>query len=342
MHDTLPHDCCYPKGVRAGFFAITGAACLLGAVVLIACGAATDPLILGGPDASTTPLDAGSDSGDSAPAQDTGADVTVPDEAGPPCDGDADYDAALCVPPSDDQLIADPPVVTVPAGSYGIAQFKATGPWATDPNMWIGFESATVSLQSMPFALPNQPPTGFLFQVATASSDVQGTLTAVGHDGNIERTATLKVIVTGCQPWDEAMACQSYDCGYQGDNCGGLVDCGKCSGATPYCFLGSCVATAPTYCPNGQGYDPQTGCIPCMDTRTCFEYCRDGRCTGLQDECFCAPWSYPPCPPSPPIDGNPCGNLGQVCTYNNTCYESYSSICELAGAWSTPPIPTCQ
>jgi hypothetical protein len=335
--------------MRAHDLAITGPASVW-IVVLVACGAATEPLTFGGPDASTggdgsSVVDSGVDSGapifDSSPPQDTGADVTAPEEAGPPCDVDADLDAALCTPPDDDLLIADPPVVTVAAGSYGVARFKATGPWATDPNMFVWFDGASVSLQFTPWVLPNQPPTGFLFQVASTASDVQGTFTAVGHDGNIERTATLTVNVTGCQPWSAAMACQSYDCGFQADNCGGLVSCGTCSAAAPYCFLGSCTAATPTYCPDGQGITP-SGCIPCSSTRTCIDYCRDARCAGLQDVCFCEPWTYPACPLSPPPDGSACENTGQACSYYNSCYESYTSTCEPSGAWSTPPIPSCQ
>jgi len=335
--------------MRGSIPAITGAAGLVCLVVLAACGAATEPLAFGGSDASTGPdardgssvVDSGAPIFDSSPAQDAGADVTAPEEAGPACDGDADDDAALCTPPPDDLLIADPPVVTVAAGSYGVARFKATGPWATDPNMFVWFDSATVPMPFTPWVLPNQPPTGFLFQVAPTSSGVQGTFTAVGHDGNIERTASLTVTVTGCQPWDQSMACQGYDCGFQADNCGGLVSCGTCSGAAPYCFLGSCTAAPPTYCPDGEGITP-TGCIPCSDTRTCTEYCRDARCTGLQDVCFCEPWgSYPPCPSSAPADGSACENTGQACSYYNSCYKAYTSRCEPSGAWSTPPLPTC-
>jgi len=326
---------------------VLAATCQVG---LLACGAATDPLTFGATDASS-----GADAGDAAPIFDSGApgpdsslgeDAPADADAGPmdtdaACDGDASYDGALCTPPSDDLLIADPPTITVAAGSYGVAQFEAIGPWASDPNIWISFESATVPMQSSPWVLQNAPPTAFAFQVSSTTTDQDGTLTALGRDGNIERTASVTVHITGCQPWDVATACNGYDCGYQADNCGGLVTCGTCTGATPYCFLGECQAAQPTYCPDGEGITMQ-GCVPCSQTRTCFLYCRDGRCEGLQDQCFCAPWSYPTCPLTEPVDGSPCDNAGWQCGYQDACYDAVTATCEPSGQWSVPPFPACQ
>jgi hypothetical protein len=321
----------------------------VGLAGLIACGAATEPLLFGGPDASSG-ADAGDaspifDSGtalDSAPEEDSAADADAgPQDTDAACDGDAAYDAALCTPPSADRLVANPPVISVAAGSYGVAQFEALGPWASDPNIWISFQTATVPMQFTPYVLQNAPPTGFVFQVAPSTTDVQGTITALGRDGNIERTATLTVTITGCQPWGQAMACQSYDCGFEPDNCGGLVNCGTCSGATPYCFLGTCQAAPPTYCPDGQDLGPGDVCTPCTESRICLHYCQDGRCEGLQDECFCAPWTYPPCPLSAPVDASICDNPGEACAYYDACFNSITSICEPDGTWTTPPFPSC-
>ncbi len=324
----------------------------LGFVGLVACGAATEPLTFGGDDASTGPesgdassvVDSGTPLFDSAPAldapPDTGVDTSTPEEAGPPCDGDADYDAALCMPPSADQLIADPPTITVSSGSYGVAQFKAIGPWASDPNLWISFLGGTIPLEFSPFVLQNAPPTAFVFQVAPTTSDQQYTFTALGRDGNIERSAAVTVNVTGCQPWDPVTACAGFTCGAQPDNCGGLVSCGICSGAAPYCLLGSCVATPPDYCPRGEGITP-SGCVECNQTSFCNQYCRDQRCSGLQDICFCSPFVYPNCPISEPDDGSPCQNIGQTCDYFNRCVATAVATCEPSGLWSSTPYGPC-
>jgi hypothetical protein len=310
---------------------------LVAGEMLLSCGAMTDPLVGvfdgGRSDASVA---------DGSPA-DADADADTGPDTGPTsCNGDADYDAALCTAPLDDQLIADPPVITVAAGSASIAQFKAIGPWASDPNMWISFESATIALQGWPSVQPNQPPTGFLIEVPASASDTEGTFTALGRDGNIERSATLVVHVTGCVPWDAATACNGFNCGYEGDHCGGLVNCGSCPSSAPYCFLGYCQATQPMYCPDGDGITPGLGCEPCTKTMTCRLYCSDGRCVGLQDVCFCAPLTFPPCPAAAPVDGSECYNPGQSCLYYGTCQDSTTCRCEPSGQWTCPPLPPCQ
>jgi len=87
--------------------------------------------------------------------------------------------------------------------------------------------------------------------------------------------------------------CVNEECGFEPDNCGGLVSCGDCPPQTPYCagevtpagFEHLCSATMPVYCPNGEGIT-WGGCIPCTQTIACTT-CHDGVCLGIQDECLC-------------------------------------------------------
>jgi hypothetical protein len=257
-----------------------------------ACGGrlARESGVSAGPDAG---IDAASDAGNDADAtSDDASDGMVPDD---PCSVDASYDAALCTsPPEDDRLYASPAVVNVAAGSYGYAQFYASGSWASDPSIFMIFEGSTLPLGNNPGLDGYGAAQSFIFLVPSTATGQTGTLTVLGRVGNVERTASLTVNVTDCQPWPASMVCPGNQCGFQPDNCGGLVSCGTCPAQTPYCagelvagaFEYVCSATMPMYCPPGYGITGPNSCIPCNQTRACIE-CNGGACVGIQDACLC-------------------------------------------------------
>jgi len=257
---------------------------LIGAFA-IACGGLVAPLDAG-------PGDAGSLADDAGVAEGSIQDAVAhdPDATGAPCSADASLEGGPCVQPVDDILYASPAVISVAAGSYGTATFVAAGPWASDPSMYIWFESSTLKLENYPAVTSYGSPQSILFLVPSSAVGKQGIFTVTGHDGNIERTAQATVNVTACAPWTAPVACGGYVCGSEPDNCGGIVSCGTCSDDTPYCFLGSCVATMPHYCPPGYGIAPGGACVACASTLAC-RLCRfPDRCFGMEDQCLCQPY----------------------------------------------------
>lgn len=102
------------------------------------------------------PVDGGADAGDGGEASDGPAseaeaspvEAAVDADGSVPCDYDA-TDEKMCTPPADDLLFADPPTVEVAAGSYGVATFVASGPWASDPSFYIWYESSTLPLEAV-------------------------------------------------------------------------------------------------------------------------------------------------------------------------------------------------
>jgi len=192
----------------------------------------------------------------------------------------------LCDAPPDDTLYASPGVINVAAGSYGIAQFFAGGPWANDSLMWMAFEGSSLELGSYgPGFSPGLAveqygsPQVLIFQIPLSSVGLQGTVTVTGHDGNIERTAQATVNVTSCAPWSTSRACQTpeFVCGLQDDGCGGFLSCGDCSPGT-YCYFGHCIGTQPLQCPSAYGYDIDSGtCVPCK------------ACPSIDNSCICGP-----------------------------------------------------
>jgi hypothetical protein len=275
--DLLPRLEAFPGLRRARRLALACAA-------TTACGGRVVP----GGDASLVSdaslVDAG-DAGDS-----TTVDAGAETGSLPPCDYDAsaDYDAELCTPPANDVLTADPPVVSVAAGSYGVATFVATGPWTKDPSLFMRFENSTLPLKDLVFATSYGTPQSLPFLVSDSAAGSQGTLTVSAHAGNIERIAYVTVNITSCVPHPEY--CAGMECGYEGDGCGGLQSCGTCAGATPYCYLFQCVANPVPACPPGYGYDIEDNrpmdCIPCAETKSC-KTCRGGYCDSLNSVCYC-------------------------------------------------------
>jgi hypothetical protein len=198
------------------------------------------------------------------------------------CDYDAGPDVAPCAPPSNDQLVATPATVTVAAGGYGVATFVATGPWTTDPLLYMSFESSTLPLGNTPSIMTYGTPQSVIFEVPPGIAGQTGFLTVTGHAGNIEVTTQARVDVTNCVPEPQVAACQGDLCGFQDDGCGGLESCGACTLAAPYCFLGRCVTSQPRPCPLGDGFDPDGGaCAPCAP------------CAAFDSMCLC------PAPPTP-------------------------------------------
>jgi hypothetical protein len=237
------------------------------------------------------PVDAGVADAQSDDAGDATADAEAD---GNDADGQfvCSYDASEddpCTPPANDLLAATPPSITAAAGSFGFAIFTATGPWASDPTFFIQYRSTTLPILNFHEVYTYGSPQTILFELPAGSAGQQGTLTVSGHAGNIERRATVSVTVTSCKPWDPSFVCApNEDCGYQGDGCGGLLSCGTCGVALPYCFLGTCQSTQPTYCPAGEGLGFGGQCMPCSGTKTCRE-CVGGYCTGIEDLCICSP-----------------------------------------------------
>jgi hypothetical protein len=252
--------------------------------------------------------DAGeADGGDASTASDAesdAADASIVDAKEPDADSACDYDAAddasLCTPPANDLLFANPASIQVAAGSYGLATFVATGPWATDPMMYMHYEGSSFQVRNFPYIMTYGTPQSLSFLVPSTAAGQHGTLTVSGHAGNIERTATVSVTVTSCAP--STAYCVGDQCGFEDDGCGGVISCGTCSGATPSCFVYQCVANGPPPCPAGSGYDVCDGgpctdkCVPCATTHSC-EKCGGGYCDSLNNVCFC---HYPGGTPPPP------------------------------------------
>ena len=238
------------------------------------------------------PVDGGGLSGDGAPVGDAGdesvfadaSDAADASDTTEPCSYDAS-DERLCAPPPDDLLYPTPPVVSVAAGSYGSATFVASGPWSTDPNMYMWVTGYTLQLDTYPQVESYGTPQTVTFLVPQAYAGQSFTMFVAGHAGNIERTTQVTVNVTNCAPLPASTVCAGYQCGFEDDNCGGLVSCGNCSAPTPYCFLRQCQATMPTYCPYGDGLGPFGACVPCGESMTC-RLCT-GLCVGIQDVCIC-------------------------------------------------------
>ena len=227
----------------------------------------------------------GGDGGDDESTSADGNDASAPVE---PCSYDAAVDGPLCTPPPDDLLYASPAVVSVAAGSYGAVTFIASGPWASDPTMFMWFAGSTLQLETNPEVQSYGSPQTLIFLVPSTAAGQTFTITVAGHAGNIQRISEVTVNVTSCVPWPASKVCAGYECGFEPDNCGGLVSCGTCSGSKPYCFLRQCQAAMPTYCPFGDGYGGPGVCIPCGETMTC-RLCT-GVCLGIQDVCIC---TYP-------------------------------------------------
>lgn len=203
-----------------------------------------------------------------------------------PCDYDAS-DEVLCVPPAADQLVADPPSVSFPGGSYGTATFVAKGPWASDPTLTMYYLSSTLPVLNLPEVYTYGSPQTITILIDPKAAGQQGTLTMVARAGNVERTGQVTIDVTNCVPWPPSMVCGGENCGFQGDGCGGLLSCGMCPAQAPYCYLRKCVANMPTYCPTGQGLGMGGQCVPCAMTRTCLECPAGVQCVGIQDVCIC-------------------------------------------------------
>jgi hypothetical protein len=243
-----------------------------------ACGGLLAPVDGGSSDGSG--LDAGGDVGDETSSVDANdADASLA------CSYDAASDGPRCAPPPDDLLYASPATVSVAAGSYGTATFVASGPWSTDPGMFMWFVGSTPTLDNDPEIQTYGSPQSLVFLVPSTAAGQELTITVAGYAGNIERTAQVSVNVTSCAPWPASTVCGSYECGFEPDDCGGLVSCGTCPPSAPYCFLRQCVTTMPTYCPYGQGYGENGSCVPCGTTRTCKQC--SAVCVGIQDVCIC-------------------------------------------------------
>jgi hypothetical protein len=266
-------------------------ALVLPVAVATACGGLLAP-VDGGTDASP---DAEVDASDASDA--TAVDSTAPDGDGSDgavaCDYDA-WDEPFCPPPAADTFAAVPPVISAAAGGFGVATFVASGPWASDPTLFMYFVGSSQPFQNLGMDQEFGNPQSFTFIVADKTAGYQGTFTVAARAGNIERTAQVTVDITSCAPWPPSMVCLGgQNCGFQGDGCGGLLSCGTCPAQEPYCMLGVCQGTAPTYCPTGQGLSGPGGeCVQCSMTRTCLEC--TSRCVGLQDECLCVTGGVPP------------------------------------------------
>jgi hypothetical protein len=265
---------------------------LIALLAVLGCGGRLAPLDGG------SPADGSADEGtSSADASDSSAPDGMERDTSVPCDYDASDDA-LCVPPSADQLVADPPTITVPGGGFGTATFVATGPWTSDPTLELYYLSSSLPLINQPLVLTYGSPQTIPIGVSRTAVGQMGTVTVAARAGNIERRADVVINVTRCAPWPSSMVCGGEDCGFEGDGCGGVLSCGSCPAPAPYCFLHKCVATMPTYCPSGEGYGPGGTCIPCAGTRTCTECPAGVLCVGLQDVCICEQ-NYGGVPPPP-------------------------------------------
>jgi hypothetical protein len=259
---------------------------------------------LAGGDSQLAALDAATDGG--ADAQDL--DVTIDTfQPLPPCSADANYDeSGPCQPPPDDILVGTPAVINVPAGTYGVAKFAAEGPWASDPGIYMQYGGTNLPIANQPTLDAYGAVQQIIFLVASdAVKGAGGTIKMSAYLGNITRTAEVTVNITSCAPWSATSVCYGGDsaddggppesadggqvyfaCGYEPDNCGGLLACGTCPVQAPYCYLHQCVAKYPDYCPPDYGAGVGGSCIPCSGTRTCTE-CTTGTCVGVQSVCIC-------------------------------------------------------
>jgi hypothetical protein len=175
----------------------------------------------------------------------------------------------------------------VAGGSYGAANFVASGPWVSDPGFYMWFAGSSLSLPNVSPVKTYGSPQSLFYLVPGSAIGQTFTFSVAGHAGNITKVAELTVHVTDCAPWPASMVCPGYQCDFEPDNCGGLVSCGSCPSSAPYCFLRECVSTMPTYCPSGQGTNGMGGCIPCEQTRTCTQCPPGNVCVGVQDVCLC-------------------------------------------------------
>jgi hypothetical protein len=241
--------------------------------------------------------DAGRDDAGTPPEQDASVDVEVDTGVGVvvvACDFDASPDAAPCVPPSDDTLVATPFHITAASGSYGVATFVAQGSWTNDPGFYMSFAGSSLPLVDTPIVMSYGTPQSIVFHLAQGLEGESGTITVTGHAGNIEVSAFADLIVTACVPLAESLACGAAMCGFQDDLCGGVESCGTCSPAAPYCYLGGCITSQPHLCPPNLGFDPDAGgaCVRC-----------GSGCVDIDSQCVC------PLPPTPALPVTTDGGL---------------------------------
>jgi hypothetical protein len=198
------------------------------------------------------------DAGDAGEAGDAIADAL------PLCSADATGEAGPCMPPADDVLFPKTMDVNVAAGGFGAATFIGTGPWVNDPLFYIQYQTSSFEvIDDFSVAAIGSPQT-VVFQPQSGQAGREGTLTVIGSAGYITRTATVSVHITACQPLSEAVVCMGSECGLEPDGCGGVVECGTCSGANPYCWQYQCIPFAPHGCGDLEGFDPTTGnCVLC-------------------------------------------------------------------------------
>ncbi len=235
------------------------------------------------------PIDAAIDAAIDAPIDATPPDVTAMDASeGDGCILDAAEDVPLCTPPSDDLLFASPAMISVAAGSYGSANFVATGPWSTDPGMYMHYEGSTLDVRNNPYVVSYGTPQSIQFLLPADAEGQTGTLTVSGHLGNIEQTAEVAITVTACIPLTHETVCGTSVCGGGPDGCGGQIVCGTCDGDTPYCFYGQCISAEPRNCVADYGFDPDAGqCLWCPSTDVCAACALPGFCTSIGDRCLC-------------------------------------------------------
>jgi hypothetical protein len=263
-------------------------------------------------DASDTARDATADA-DAADAVDTDVD------AGPPCDPSVLLDAAPCATPPEDTFTASPGTISVSAGTYGVASFVLGGPWASAPNFVFTFAGTTLQLQTTPYLMTNRPPASFAFLLLSSAPLGSGTFSVTAQLGNMLRTASVTVDVTACQPSLPATACEGAQCGFVIDNCGGKVNCGTCPTDAPTCYLGQCISGTPNYCPAGEGIGQDGTCVECAPLPVC-QNCPIGNiCLGLQDQCVCVIYPFPPCPAKAPHTGDECPGIGETCNFSRAC-----------------------
>jgi hypothetical protein len=258
---------------------------VLACALASACGGKLAPTDGGVASGGPSP-EAGTDAGDDALAADASDATDGDDDAPVECSFDASEDDP-CTPPADDLLYAEPDTASVAGGSYGAANFVASGPWVSDPGFYMWFAGSSLYLPEVSPVRTYGSPQSLFFLVPESAIGQTFTFSVAGHAGNITRVAELTVHVTNCQPWPASMVCAGYQCDLEPDNCGGLVSCGSCPSSAPYCFLRECVSNMPVYCPPGQGTDGHGGCIPCDTTRTCSECPIGNVCLGVQDVCLC-------------------------------------------------------
>jgi hypothetical protein len=260
-------------------------AVVLACGVSAGCGGLVEPTAPGPRDGGHL-IDMGVSPQDATLEADVSASVDAGDGPPPGCSIDASLTTRQCVPPADDTFLPTQPVISVAAGSYGLATFVASGPWATASSMQMDLVSSTLTLVTHDVLSSTGPDWQLTFLVPASEVGRQGTLTVIGNAGNIQRTAHVTVNVTDCAPWSQATACVSYVCGYEPDGCGGLHNCGNCGTDAPYCYIGTCISSKPIPCYAGQGFDPDGGqCIFCPMSAACHRCL--GTCESVDDMCIC-------------------------------------------------------